>query len=95
MPLIELEEDHDLTQIKVAIQVVIKNAAEAIHREISCINSVPRAVIDEVSHTIKLILPQTLQEELAQVARIDRGKRLRTVVCQLGNQIVCCPHVIP
>jgi len=41
MSLVELKEDHDLTQVEIAVKVVVKSTAEAIHWEIARIDAIP------------------------------------------------------
>ena len=88
MSLIELHKDHDLAQVELSIQIVVKSASELLNWIGTCINTVSVAVIDEVSNAIEIVCLETLGKELLKIASINRRNFLSPILCKIAKQSV-------
>ena len=70
--LVELEESHHFAQIKLLIKIVVECRSKVVDRVAAQVYIVALAVVHEMGDTVDVISLEALQEELLEVARINR-----------------------
>ena len=86
---VEFEEGHDFVHVESLVEVVVQRCAELVDREGAQTHPVSLAIVDQMRCAIDIVPFNAIFKILAQKARIDRRKLLRSIPSQLLDQLVC------